>query len=268
MPAINVARTDTFEQQRVKINEIGSQLFNVTSGGSDLSTGNLRLGDGLVTSPSLAFVSDDSLGIYKNGNGVLGFASASKKIADLSSASTKYYRDFVIEKNSLDGLYISIINSGENYDGGDYTDIPAIGGTGDSALLGFTVDGFTGSITNTGTGYTPAAYLNIPVIGGSGTGATIDFTVPQISGSVTNGGINYTPGTYNGVALLGGSGSNMTADIEVSAFAATVTSGSNYPNGLFKSIELTGGSGTGIKVNLQVQNGGCLLYTSPSPRDS
>jgi hypothetical protein len=256
MPAINVARTDTFEQQRVKINDIGSQLFNVTSGGSDLSTGNLRLGDGLVTSPSLAFVSDDSLGIYKNGNGVLGFASASKKIADLSSTSTKYYRDFIIEKNSLDGLFISIINSGENYDGGDYTDVPAIGGTGDSALLGFTVDGFTGSITNTGTGYTPAAYLNIPVIGGSGTGATIDFTVPQISGSVTNGGINYYPGTYNGVALLGGTGSNMTADIEVSAFAATVTSGSNYPDGLFKSIELTGGSGTGIKVNLQVQNGG------------
>jgi hypothetical protein len=43
MPAIQVARTDTFEQQRQKINQIGSSLFNITAGGSDLSTGNLKL---------------------------------------------------------------------------------------------------------------------------------------------------------------------------------------------------------------------------------
>ena len=94
----------------------------------------------------------------------------------------------------------------------------------------------------------------------------------------------------------------MTADVVVSAFAATVTSGSNYPNGIWKSIPLTGGNGTGMLVNLNVQNGGvqpfggvsssefvsvtsnytvgdvltggipqvgtCLLYTSPSPRDA
>ena len=76
MPAVNVARTDTFEQQRVKINEIGNQIFTVTAGGSDLSTGNLKLGDGVVSAPSLAFVNDVSLGIYRNGTGVLVFASA------------------------------------------------------------------------------------------------------------------------------------------------------------------------------------------------
>ena len=48
----------------------------------------------------------------------------------------------------------------------------------------------------------------------------------------------------------------MTADVVVSAFAATVTSGSNYPSGIWKSIPLTGGNGTGMLVNLNVQNGG------------
>ena len=257
MPAVNVARTDTFEQQRVKINEISTQIFTVTAGGSDLSTGNLKLGDGLVSAPSLAFVNDVSLGIYRNGTGVLGFASAGKKLSDLAAASVKYYRDFVIEKNSLDTLGISITNVGSNYDGGTYTSIPAIGGTGDGATVGVTIDGFGGSITQTGSGYTPGVYLNIPVISsGSGTGATIDFTVDQISGQITNGGINYYPGSYTNLNVTGGNGVQMTADVVVSAFAATVTSGSNYPSGIWKSIPLTGGNGTGMLVNLNVQNGG------------
>ena len=66
MPAINVARTDTFEVQRQKINQIGDQVFSISQGGSDLSTGNLKLGDGSRTAPSLSFVSDTILGLYKN----------------------------------------------------------------------------------------------------------------------------------------------------------------------------------------------------------
>ena len=65
MPAINVARTDTFELQRQKINQIGDQIFSISQGGSDLATGNLKIGDGTKPLPSLAFSSDASLGIYK-----------------------------------------------------------------------------------------------------------------------------------------------------------------------------------------------------------
>ena len=65
MPAINVAKTDTFELQRQKINQIGDQIFAISEGGSDLSTGNLKLGDGTKTAPSLAFTNDTDLGLYK-----------------------------------------------------------------------------------------------------------------------------------------------------------------------------------------------------------
>ena len=55
MPAISVARTDTFENQRQKINQISDQIFAIAQGGSDLSTGILKLGDGTKLTPSLAF---------------------------------------------------------------------------------------------------------------------------------------------------------------------------------------------------------------------
>ena len=77
MPAINVARTDTFEVQRTKINLIGNQIFNIAQGGSDLSTGNLKLGDGTRVSPSLAFASDTGTGLFKTSQNVLGIVSLS-----------------------------------------------------------------------------------------------------------------------------------------------------------------------------------------------
>jgi hypothetical protein len=93
MPAIQVARTDTFEQQRVKINEIGSQVFSVTQGGSDLSTGNLKIGDGNVNLPSLSFISDASLGLYKPNNSVFGFVSGGKKLIDFGLSNITGYKD-------------------------------------------------------------------------------------------------------------------------------------------------------------------------------
>lgn len=255
MPAINVARTDTFESQRQKINTISSQIFSVTSGGSNLSTGLLRLGDGTVAAPSLAFTNDTQLGVYRPSAGVFGFAHASKKIADLSATATKYYRNFVIEKNSLDSLYVSILTAGENYDGGTYASVPALGGTGDGGLLGIEVDGFSGAVTNQGSGYSPGVYQNIALIGGTGTGALFDFTVPEVSGSVTNGGDNYTPGTYSNIAITGGSGTNLAGTFVVDAIDGTLTAGSNYPNGTWRSIPVVSGSGSNGLVNLVVQNG-------------
>ena len=80
MPAIQVAKTDTFERQRQKINDIGTQIFNISAGGSDLSTGLLKIGDGTRLAPSLAFSNDVQVGVYRPANGVFGIVSNAKNI--------------------------------------------------------------------------------------------------------------------------------------------------------------------------------------------
>ena len=126
MPAIQVARTDTFEQQRQKINSLGSTLFNITAGGSDLSTGNLKLGDGTRTVPSLAFVSDSSLGIYKSAPKSIGVVSGSKKIADFTETQILNYKDLIIQQSILQTSNLVLLNDGKNYDVGQYTDVALV----------------------------------------------------------------------------------------------------------------------------------------------
>ena len=220
MPAVNVARTDTFEQQRVKINEIGSQIFAVTSGGSDLSTGNLKLGDGTVSVPSLSFVSDASLGLYKPSNSALGFVSSSKKLLDLELDSITSYQNFVVQQRKLVANGFSTISLGSNYDEGTYTDIPVIGGTGQNATFDITVVGFGGSITNQGSNYLGGQFLTVDLLGGSGTGVTCNFDVEGLDGTITDAGSAYAPGTYTNVPLTNGSGTGARATIDIQGSAA------------------------------------------------
>jgi hypothetical protein len=219
MPAINVSRTDTFEQQRLKINQIGEQIFNVTAGGSDLSTGNLKLGDGIVTAPSLAFVSDATLGLYKPQNSSLGFVSASKKLLDLNLDSVVSYQDFIVQQRKLVQNGFSVISNGSNYDEGTYTDIPVIGGTGQNATFDIEVIAWNGSITNVGSNYLAGQFLTVDLVGGSGTGATCNFDVDGIGGTITDAGSAYAPGTYTNVPITGGSGTGAKATIGIQGSA-------------------------------------------------
>ena len=73
---------------------ISAPRCNVTSGGSDLSTGNLQLGDGLVGNPSLKFVSDTTLGIYKPEEEVLGFVNSGKKLLILEYHKIAAYQRY------------------------------------------------------------------------------------------------------------------------------------------------------------------------------
>jgi hypothetical protein len=257
MPAINVARTDTFEQQRTKINQIGQQIFTITEGGSDLSTGNLKLGDGSKTQPSLSFVNDASVGIYRPGLNTMGFVSGNKNIFQYNTDNVSYYQDLILTKRSIstDQDSLLITNSGSNYDPGLYQNITLIGGSGTGALADIEVVEFSGTST-LGTGYFSGTFNNILLNGGSGSGASINFTIDSIVGSIIQIGSNYTAGTFTNVPLTGGSGTGAQADITVSSLSAFISSGgSSYPDGTFIDIPLTGGSGSGARANIDIFNG-------------
>ena len=242
MPAINVARTDTFEVQRQKINQIGSQIFSISQGGSDLSTGILKLGDGVQDAPSLAFTSDSTLGIFKPNTSTLGFVSAGKKIYDYSLTGVNFYSDVVLERKSLFDAGIIISSSGENYDVGSYTNIPLSGGTGSGAIATIEVVEYSGSVTSEGSDYFAGSYTDIPLSGGSGSGSLASFDVSGIDGTVTSNGNGYVPGSYTNVPLTGGTGSGATADINIvgdATFTGTISNpGSGYTDGSYQSVQL------------------------------
>jgi len=242
MPAINVARTDTFEQQRVKINEISTALFNVTSGGSDLSTGNLKLGDGTLSLPSLAFVNDETLGVYRPANSTIGLAANQKKIVDINLSKITSFQDIIVQQRQLLQTGLSLLNSGINYDEGVYTAVPIVGGSGQYATIDLQVTAWDGTITNAGSGYNSGSFSTVLLTGGSGTGATANFTVDPIAGDLTSGGNSYVPGTYTNVPLTNGSGTGAEATLEIqgaSSISGSITlSGSGYIDGNYPFVQI------------------------------
>ena len=237
MAAINVAKTDTFESQRTKINQISTALFNVTSGGSDLSTGNLQLGDGLVGNPSLKFTTDTQLGLYKAGVKTIGFVNSGKKVIDFKLSELTSYQDINIQQRKLAQSLLTLVSGGSGYDAGSYTSIPLIGGTGQNATVDLEVLAFDGSVTNTGSGYITGQYLSVPLVDGNGTGAIGSFDVSALEGAITNAGSAYFPSTYQNVPLTGGNGSGAEATIEITGTSTPIGSitntGSGYTDGVY-----------------------------------
>jgi hypothetical protein len=250
MPAIQVARTDTFEAQRQKINEIASAVFNITAGGTDLSTGNLKLGNGSLDSPSLSFINDGSLGIFRPEQGILGFVSASKKIFEYDQQGSYFFRDILIQKKVIDS--ISIVSAGQNYDPGTYSDIPTLFGAGASASLDITVSAYSGT-TTPGSGYTAPAgggggmgggggsqqYSGIPLTGGSGTGNKVNLVYSSggfSSTQITTYGEGYAVGDN---LLLPSSKNNQTVSILENQGTITLSD----TTGLFAGMTLTKVSG-------------------------
>ena len=184
MPAINVAKSDTFEIQRQKINQIGTNLFSISQGGSDLSTGLLKLGDGSRTVPSLAFTSDATLGIFKVAQNELGFVSNAKKVFDIRQNEGVFFKNAVVRKQIATTSGLVLTSQGSGYDDGVYNGVSFVGGSGAGAVGDVTVIAYVGSITNSGLGYTEGDYPDTLLTGGNGSGATADVTI-DANGTVT-----------------------------------------------------------------------------------
>ena len=234
MPAINVARTDTFEQQRVKINSIAENLFSISAGGSDLSTGILKIGDGSLVAPSLSFTNEDTLGFYRPDNQTLGIASSSKKLANFSNPAFISFRDIIIQKNTVSDIVIT--NPGSGYDAGTFLNVPMTGGTGENLTSNITVTEYTFTTNSLGSGYDYGEYSDQYLEGGSGSGAVIDFEVVGVRGSITSGGSAYLPGTFSNVPIVNvsSSGSGETATVTIAGtidYQGSITNvGTGYTN--------------------------------------
>ena len=261
MPAIQVARTDTFEVQRQKINDIGTQIFNISAGGSDLSTGILKLGDGTKPIPSLAFTSAADLGLYKSGIGRLGFVSNGKNIIDFETSLVQSYKDFKFTKRELTTEGLTKTSSGSGYDVGSYSGIALQGGSGAGAIISADVIAFNGTIGNNGLNYNEGTYNSIALVGGNGSGATGSFLVEGIDGDITDPGSGYTDGSYVDVPLQGGTGSGATANIDVGVGEVgqceIVLNGQNYINGDVLTVNAgdVGGTGSGFQFTVNTTPG-------------
>ena len=271
MPAIQVARTDTFEVQRQKINQIGDQIFQISSGGSDLSTGNLKLGDGTKIAPSLAFDNENSLGLYRPSAQTISYVSAGKNILDITSENLTLFKDEIIKKKSVPTSGGLTIVPGSGYEYGTFSGVSLNGGSGSNAVGTFFIDYFEGT-PGSGTGYQAGTFTLIPLVGGSGSGATVDFSVSGLNGLVTQSGSGYADGFYSGVPFVYVSGSNngsgALAIVEISGNSVSNVSISDNGNNSYEDGDIltvldsdlgnAGGSGLEFEIT---SNGGILNFS-------
>jgi hypothetical protein len=270
MPAINVAKTDTFEIQRQKINNIGTQIFNISAGGSDLATGELKLGDGTKTAPSLAFTSEGTLGLYKPASQEIGFVAAGKDIINYRPDGIYSFQDFYVRKRILLNSGLDIQNEGQNYDPGVYTSVDLTGGSGSNGLIDLVVEAFNGSVTNNGNNYLSGDYSDIPLVtDGSGTGVQVSFSTAAPVIAIGNAGSGYDDNEYGSVEpVSSGTGTGLVVTLTITggslASVSVDETGSGHNSSDTFTIDNTTLTFIDEATGLETQSGGAGIQLTIS----
>jgi len=214
MPAINVAKTDTFEKQRQKINQIGQDLLDLTTA---TGAGAFSLNDGTVSSPGLFFTNSTNTGVYRGQGRSLNITADGIGVASFTNTSLTSLLPIKTLSSAVElgTAGVTISSAGGAYSGGIYPNVPFTGGSGRELRGTVTVNPFTGTITNNGSGYVEGNYTDVTITAAGGT-AVVDIDVEGIAVFTTNIGTGGTQeGTYTNVSLTGGTGSGATATILV-----------------------------------------------------
>lgn len=208
---------------------------DIRSQGDIKSLGNLVASFGSVTQPSIKFDTDpvssslwNRTGFfaeYEESHGKINVVGDEGRISRYSANRTDFYKNVNLVTATFED---PTIQTGSNYDLGNYIGVQGIGGSGSGLELDLTI-AFEGNLVESGAGYTDGSYENIPLIYSTLPGGSVETTTNLVGGS------NFIDGSYTEVPLSGGTGNFATANIVVSSGSVTSISilngGSGYTVG-------------------------------------
>ena len=203
--------------------------------GSKVDVNNqLRITDGTLPLPGLAFINDQDTGLQRSGSGEINFIANGTPIVQTTPTNFNVFADILSQQVQVETL--TVTDGGNGWHVGTFTSVPTTTtGNGSGLTLNVTVNAFDATVTNAGSGYIVGNYSNVAITGGSGTNGTADVVVQGLENGTTAGGSGYENYTYSDVPLQGGNGTgaivNMLATGGSLAITGFVSHGSNYTNG-------------------------------------